>query len=52
MGRFSLFFLGTVSALAAWLLLTDRPQPARKPLPAKQAAELLQQAWADHHTRA
>ncbi len=52
MTRTILFLLGTVSAYATWVLMRDGSQPARKPIPAKQAAALLQQAWADHHTRA
>ncbi len=52
MSRFLLLFLGAFGAFAAWTLINEKPAAARKPMPAKQAAELLQEAWADHHTRA
>ena len=52
MARTFLFILGTLSAYAAWALAKGQPKIARKPIPARQAAALLQQAWADHHTRA
>jgi hypothetical protein len=52
MARFTLFVLGTLGAFAAWTLINDRVPVTRKTIPAKDAAELLQQAWADHHTRA
>lgn len=52
MARFFLFLLGTLSALAAWTLIGEQSRKTRKPIPAVRAAELLQEAWADHHTRA
>ena len=52
MTRTLLLLLGTCSAYATWLLVHHQTRPARKPIPAKKAAALLQQAWADYHTRA
>ncbi len=52
MSRFLLLLLGSLSAYAAWILMNDSAEPTRKPIPARVAAEQLQQAWADHHTRA
>jgi hypothetical protein len=51
MSRLALY-LGYVSlGLVAWVFLEDR-NSARRLVPAKKAAAMLQEAWADHHTRA
>ncbi len=50
--RTFLFLIGTVSAYAAWVLAHDQSRKVRRRVPAKQAAALLEQAWADHRTRA
>ncbi len=52
MTRTFLLLLGAVSAYTAWLLMQGQASPVRKLVPARQAAALLEQAWADHHTRA
>ena len=52
MARTFLFLIGTASAFFAWTLISNRARASRKPIPARQAAALLQQAWADHRTRA
>ena len=50
MFRFSLYLLGISAFVAAWAVY----QHERKtlPVPAKKAAAMLQEAWADYHTRA
>jgi hypothetical protein len=40
---------GLSTATAAWILFTQTYR--RRPVPAALAAERLQRAWADHHTR-
>ncbi len=51
-----LVVLGTLlAASSGWIFYQGRQAAApRKPavVPAKKAAELLAQAWSDHHTRA
>lgn len=51
MMRTILVILGSVSIYAAWILVNDHSRTMRTPILAAQAATLLQQAWADHHTR-
>src|SRR5271156_179747 len=48
MNRLLLSFLATT---AAWILFRTSNAPTRV-VPAKEAAAILQQAWADHHTTA
>jgi hypothetical protein len=50
MFRLSLYVLGVSAFVAAWAAY--RNQQMKKPIPAQKAAAMLQQAWADHHTRA
>ena len=50
MFRVSLYVLGVSAFVAAWAAF--RSQQMKKPIPAKKAAEMLQEAWADCHTRA
>jgi hypothetical protein len=49
MFRLSLYVLGVSGFIAAWAAY--RNQQKRKPIPVQKAASMLQQAWADHHTR-
>ena len=48
MFRISLYALGISVFIAAWAVYTD--QRKRRHVPAKKAADMLQKAWADHHT--
>ena len=50
MFRLSLYIVGISAFLAAWGLY--RNQQRTRPMPVKKAAEMLQEAWADHHTQA
>jgi hypothetical protein len=50
MSRLPLYIFGISAFLAAWAAY--RNQPKTRPMPVKKAAEMLQEAWADHHTRA
>ena len=50
MFRLSLYVLGVSTIVAAWAAY--RNEQKKKPMEAQKAAALLQQAWADHHTRA
>jgi hypothetical protein len=50
MFRMSLYVLGISAFVAAWAIYQD--QRKRQPVPAKKAAAMLQEAWADHHTHA
>lgn len=50
MFRVSLYVLGVSALAAAWAAY--RNQQMKKPVPVQKAAAMLQQAWADHHTRA
>ncbi len=56
MKRLTLFLLGSLGVFAAWSLITNSETPAetanRKAISAREAAARLQEAWADHHTRA
>jgi hypothetical protein len=49
MFRLSLYVLGISAFVAAWA--TYRNQQKKKPLPVQKAASMLQEAWANHHTR-
>jgi len=50
MSRLSIYVVGVTAFLAAWAIF--RNQQKTRALPAKKAAEMLQEAWADYHTRA
>ena len=50
MFRLSLYVVGISSFVAAWAIY--RNEQKKKPMPVTKAAAMLQQAWADHHTRA
>jgi hypothetical protein len=50
MVRFALYIAGVSAALAAWVVIDDRNRAKRR-VPVKKAAAMLQQAWSDHHTR-
>lgn len=50
MFRLSLYVIGVSAMVAAWAAYRD--QQKRKPMPVQKAASMLQQAWADHRTRA
>jgi hypothetical protein len=49
MFRLSLYVLGVSAFVAAWAVY--QKQQKSKPMPVKMAAAMLQQAWADQHTR-
>ena len=49
MFRLSLYVLGISAFVAAWAVYRD--QQNRKPIPVQKAASMLQEAWADYHTR-
>jgi hypothetical protein len=49
MFRLSLYAFGVSALVAAWAAY--RNQQMKKPIPVQKAASMLQQAWADHHTR-
>jgi hypothetical protein len=51
MMRFVLYAGGVSAALVAWIIAGNRFRASR-PVPVKQAAAMLRQAWADHHTEA
>jgi hypothetical protein len=48
--RLSLYVLGVTAFVAA--CAAYRNQQKKKPVPVQKAAAMLQQAWADHRTRA
>jgi hypothetical protein len=48
--RFVMVTGGLMAGVAALIVWRDR-QMTMRPMPVKQAADLLRQAWADHHTR-
>ena len=47
--RVALYIGGVSAALVAWIIAGNRNRTARR-VPVKQAAAMLQEAWADHHT--
>ena len=49
--RFVFYAGGFMAGVAALILWRDQ-QKAMRPIPVKQAADLLREAWADNHTRA
>jgi hypothetical protein len=50
MFRVTLYVLGITAFVAAWAVYQN--QQKTRPVPAKKAAEMLQNAWANYHTRA
>jgi len=50
MSRLPIYVVGISAFLAAWAIF--RNQQKTRPVPVKKAAEMLQEAWADYHTRA
>lgn len=50
MFRLSLYVLGVSAFVAAWAAYKN--QQKTRPVPVKKAAEMLQNAWTDNHTRA
>ena len=52
--RLPLYIFGISTVLTAWALFKNqqRSTDPRRRIPVKEAAALLQEAWADHHTRA
>lgn len=49
--RLALYLGGVSAAVAAWVVFGERNRATRR-VPVQQAAAMLQQAWADHHTTA
>jgi len=49
--RLALYVGGLAAAVAACVVWRNQQRAMRK-VPVKEAAAMLQQAWADHHTRA
>jgi hypothetical protein len=49
MSRLPIYVFGVSAFLTAWALYRNQ---RTRPVPVKKAAELLQEAWADNHTRA
>ncbi len=45
-------YVGGMAAGFAALLLWQQQKRAMRKVPVQEAAEMLKQAWADHHTRA
>lgn len=50
--RLALYIIGASTALTAWVFYRGQNADPRRPIPAKKAAEMLQEAWSDYHTRA
>jgi hypothetical protein len=51
MFRLALYVGGIAAGLAALVVWRDQSR-ARRRVPVKDAAAMLSEAWADHHTRA
>jgi hypothetical protein len=51
MMRIALYLAGVSAAVAAWSVYRRLGGSTRTRVPVKQAAAMLQQAWADNHTR-
>lgn len=49
--RFAMYLLGISSAVAVFVSYQKQAKAMRR-VPAKEAAAMLQKAWADHHTTA
>jgi hypothetical protein len=49
MSRLPIYVFSISAFLTAWALYRNQ---RTRPMPAKKAAEMLQEAWADYHTRA
>ena len=53
MSRLALYIFGVSTVLAACALYKkQREVYLTRPIPAKKAAAMLQEAWSDYHTRA
>jgi hypothetical protein len=54
MGRLSLYLVGIYGVAAAYLVYLNRRGPVTRNgrIPVTKAAEMLREAWADHHTTA
>jgi hypothetical protein len=50
MSRLAFFLCASITGLTGWLFLEHKR--ATRHVPARDAAAMLAQAWADHHTRA
>jgi hypothetical protein len=52
MARLSLYLIGIAAGIAAIVTYRNRSANTLKPgeLPAQKAADMLREAWADHHT--
>jgi hypothetical protein len=50
--RLALYIFGASTALTAWVLYKGQQNDPTRRIPAKKAAEMLQEAWSDYHTRA
>jgi hypothetical protein len=51
MSRLALYIAGVSAALAAFVAIRKQQRLHRR-VPVKEAAAMLQNAWANHHTRA
>jgi hypothetical protein len=51
MARIVFYFGGVAAGFAAWMIWRNQVSAARR-IPAQKAAEMLREAWADHHTTA
>lgn len=49
--RFALYLSAMTAGAAAYVIWWEQTRPFRH-VPVKKAAAMLQEAWADHHTRA
>jgi hypothetical protein len=53
MRRLALYIVGVSTVFTAWALYKNRQKAyLTRPVPAKKAAAMLQEAWSDYHTRA
>lgn len=50
--RLALYIFGASTALTAWVLYKGQQNDPARRIPARKAAEMLQEAWSDYHTRA
>lgn len=51
MARIAFYIGGIAAGFAAWVILRNQTNSTRR-VPAQQAAAMLREAWADHHTKA
>jgi len=53
MSRLPIYIFGVSTVFAAWALYRKQQKAyLTRPIPAKKAAAMLQEAWSDYHTRA